>query len=236
MNRFRTFACKASHNHTRTVWVLKCDIKRFFANIDHEVLFSILAQYIPDGDVLGLLKNIVGSFPPPLQFSPSKEGERRKGLPLGNLTSQLLVNVYMNEFDQFVKRELRVRHYLRYADDFVVLHERKEYLPGLLRKLSEFLETKLKLSLHPDKVFIKTVASGLDFLGWVHFPDLRVLRTTTKRRMFRQLTEENEGSYRGLCKHGNAFKLTECLETRLHTSTSTRTSISPPMTTTAKRR
>ncbi|HCY18108.1 TPA: hypothetical protein DHT42_02855 [Candidatus Nomurabacteria bacterium] len=137
-------------------------------------------------------------------------------MPLGNLTSQLLVNVYMNEFDQFVKHKLRVKYYIRYADDFVVLSDSKNYLENLLPKINDFLNESLKLSLHPDKVFIKTIASGVDFLGWVHFPKHRVLRTTTKRRMLKKLKDnpknETLQSYLGLLKHGNAYKLSKIIK------------------------
>lgn len=118
------------------------------------------------------------------------------GLPLGNLTSQLLINIYMNEFDQFVKRELKAKHYIRYADDFVIFHESKEHLQNLIPQISEFLAWKLKLSLHPHKVSIKTLASGVDFLGWVHFPHHQVLRTTTKKRVFKKTRTEPKGRNR----------------------------------------
>ena len=212
MGRFRAFAYKVSRNHTRTCFVLKCDIHKFFANINHEILFSLLSSYIFDADILDLLKNIVGSFTtPPLSSSPSKEVERKKGLPLGNLTSQLLVNIYMNEFDQFVKHRLKIKYYIRYADDFFLLSHNRLELEQMLVQIREFLRELLKLSLHPDKVFIKTLASGVDFLGWVHFPDHRVLRTATKRRMFARMNEHNVSSYLGLCKHGNTFKIQELL-------------------------
>lgn len=117
----------------------------------------------------------------------------------------------MNEFDQFVKRELKVKHYIRYADDFVILHEDKIYVENMLPKISHFLETQLKLSLHPDKVFIKTFASGVDFLGWIHFPHHRVPRTSTKNRMFRNLGQRPSrvalDSYIGLLGHGNTYNL-----------------------------
>ena len=81
----------------------------------------------------------------------------------------------------------------------------------MLPKIGDFLSEQLKLNIHPDKVFIKTLASGVDFLGWVHFPDHRVLRTTTKRRMFKRAEENPKqeviNSYRGLLSHGNAYKL-----------------------------
>ena len=121
----------------------------------------------------------------------------------------------MNEFDQFVKRELKVKYYIRYADDFVILNESKNYLENLIPKISDFLDEKLKLKLHPGKVFIKTIASGIDFLGWVHFPRHRVLRTSTKRRMFKNLENnlksETVQSYLGMLKHGNTNKLVSLL-------------------------
>ncbi len=167
-------------------------------------MFEIVARYIPDERIVNLVAEIVGSF---------HTTEKGKGLPLGNLTSQLLVNVYMNEFDQFVKHKVKANCYIRYADDFVILSDDKEKLETLVPQIASFLELRLKLSLHPNKLFISSLASGVDFLGWVHFPDHRVLRTATKRRMFRKLGEqENEvvrQSYRGLLGHGNARGLRE---------------------------
>jgi len=206
INRFRAFAHKVSENHTKTVWVLKCDIKKFFASIDQAVLIEIIEEYIPDRDIQWLTSQIVGSF-----YST----RRGIGLPLGNLTSQLLVNVYMNRFDQFMKHKLKVRYYIRYADDFVVLSEDKKLLESMLLRISDFLWSNLCLQLHPDKTFIQTVASGVDFLGWIHFPDHRVLRTVTRRRMFRGISgiKSKRGnmvtiqSYLGLLNHGNTSKL-----------------------------
>ncbi len=198
MNRFCAFAYKTSKNHTQTCFVLKCDIRKFFANIDHTILLDILSRSIPDTDILRLLKNIISSF---------NFGVSGKGLPLGNLTSQLFVNIYMNEFDQFVKHILKVKYYIRYADDFVIFSQNKNILDASIPAIRSFLSEKLHLELHPDKVFIKTIASGIDFLGWVHFPEHRVLRTTTRRRMFMRVSEANIASYLGLLKHGNAQKL-----------------------------
>ncbi len=130
-----------------------------------------------------------------------------KGLPLGNLTSQLLVNIYMNEFDQWVKHVLKAKYYIRYADDFVFFLDSREYLEGARQKVQDFLTCRLKLSLHPEKVFINTLASGVDFLGWVHFPHHKVLRTTTKKRMMRRVNEKNVTSYLGLLSHGNEWKI-----------------------------
>ncbi|MBP6908750.1 MAG: group II intron reverse transcriptase domain-containing protein [Candidatus Pacebacteria bacterium] len=204
MERFRVFSRKVSRNNTRTCHILKCDIRKFFASIDHDILKQILAKHVNDRDTLALLGNIIDSF--------NTEGRKNIGLPLGNLTSQLLVNVYMNKFDQFVKHTLKAKYYIRYADDFVFLSEDKIYLETLISIISDFLESRLKLALHPDKVYIKTLASGVDFLGWVHFPHHRVLRTATKRRMMRNLAknghkEETVQSYVGMLGHGNAHKI-----------------------------
>ena len=207
LDRFTQFVGKVSRNHTQTCWVLKCDIRKFFASIDHEILKDILSKHIEDKQLRILLENIVDSF-----HTVSKP---TTGLPLGNLTSQLLVNVYMNEFDQYVKHILKVKYYIRYADDFVIVSEDRSYVENLVPVLAEFLEQKLKLTLHPDKLFIKTVASGVDFLGWVHFPKYRVLRGATKRRMLRNIGKDSKketiSSYRGMLSHGNAYNLERLL-------------------------
>lgn len=216
MDRFRSFASKVSRNHTRTCWVLKCDIRKFFASIDQDILMESISSYIPGEKVINLVANIVSSFSSPVQHSQGST-LRKQGLPLGNLTSQLLVNVYMNEFDQFVKHTLKAKHYIRYADDFVILSISRRRLDALVPRIADFLGSHLKLSLHPDKVSIQALASGVDFLGWVHFPDHRVLRTSTKRRMFKRIGQtdgkkETVQSYLGLIGHGNTQKLRRKIE------------------------
>ena len=126
----------------------------------------------------------------------------------------------MNEFDQFVKHELKVRNYLRYADDFVILSESRVYLKTLVSKASALLETKLKLSLHPDKIIFRKYTWGIDFLGYVVLPYHILPRTKTKRRMFRKLREKinsenfNQSleSYLGYLSHANAYILTNNLK------------------------
>jgi len=127
----------------------------------------------------------------------------------------------MNEFDQYVKHTLKTKHYIRYADDFVIMSEDKYWLLSLVPQIELFLLEHLKLELHPHKVSIQTLASGIDFLGWVHFPDHRVLRTTTKRRMFRRIREKSYDdptlqSYFGLLSHGNTQKLKGKLSSEHH--------------------
>jgi retron-type reverse transcriptase len=206
MDRFRGFAWKVSKNHTKTCWVLKCDIRKFFASINHAILISLLSHRISDRRTMSLLQEIIGSF---------NAGVSGIGLPLGNLTSQLLANIYLHELDYFMKHELRKRYYIRYADDFVILGKDREHLQALISRIEQFLAGRLSLSLHPNKVFVHTVASGVDFLGWVHFPNHRVLRTTTKRRMLARIAKDARpevvASYKGMLSHGNAGKLSEAI-------------------------
>ena len=115
-----------------------------------------------------------------------------------------------------MKHVLKVKYNIRYADDFTILSEEKQYLENLQTEISSFLETKLNLSLHPDKVFIKRLVSGVDFLGWVHFQNHRVLRSATKRRMFKRIAlakkKETVQSYMGMLSHGNGHRLKKQIE------------------------
>lgn len=221
INRFRKFAYKAGKNNTQTCWILKCDIRKFFANIDHEILLKILARYIPDKNIPWLLKNVIDSF----------ETRQGVGLPLGNLTSQLFVNIYLNEFDQFAKHKLKAKYYLRYCDDFVIFSENKKWLEKQIPVIAKFLDDKLKLNLHLDKVFIKTLSSGVDFLGLVNFPHYKILRTKTKRRALKKIDQkymEFQGgiiseksfiqslqSYLGILKHCEGYEIRKEIESRL---------------------
>lgn len=202
LKQFNKFCLSVSSNNTKTVWVLKCDIKKFFASIDHSKLMEILTSYISGKNTLLLLREVIESF--------NFQGDDI-GLPLGNLTSQLFCNIYMNEFDQFVKHKLKAKHYIRYADDFVFVSSNKEWLFSMLPLISDFLIRPLHLRLHPDKVFIKSLASGVDFLGWINFTHHRVLRTTSKKRMFKRIYKKPKNevlqSYLGLTSHGNSHNL-----------------------------
>jgi retron-type reverse transcriptase len=197
LNQFRKYCYAVSKNNTRQCWILKCDIKKFFTSIDQKILIRILEKYILDKNIIDLLSEIVFSFD--------------KGLPLGNLTSQLFSNVYLNEFDQFVKHKLKIKYYIRYADDFVVFSQEKKYLKDLVLPFQDFLEQQLRLTMHQDKIFIATIYSGVDYLGWVNFKDHRVLRRVTKRKMLKKACNKNLQSYLGMLKHGNTGKLRSIL-------------------------
>lgn len=200
--RFENFIRKASRNNIKTIWVLKCDIRKCFSSVDQAILKSILKKHIHCSQMISIIESIIDSF---------SSGSKGKGIPLGNLTSQLFVNIYLNELDQYMKRILNVRMYIRYADDFAILSQDKNDLARLIPIIQNFLESKLKFSLHPKKVSIKTIASGVDFLGWVHFPSHRVLRTSTKKKMYKAIrnnpSEAVKSSYNGLLLNGNTYKI-----------------------------
>ena len=204
---------KISKNNLWSCFVLKCDIRKFFENIDHEILLKIISKKIKDEDAMWLVKEIIKSFNP--------------GLPIGNLTSQLLANVYLNELDQFAKKELKIKKYFRYTDDFVIASEDKSYLENLIPKIQSYLLNELKLELHPNKINIKKFHQGVDFLGYVILPHYRLLRTKTKKRIFKKLKkriseyknglinqqtlEQSLQSYLGVLSHADTYKLKQNL-------------------------
>lgn len=201
LKRFTKFGRCVGRNNTQVCWVLKCDIRKFFASVHHETLRLLLKDRIDDERILRLLNTVIASF----FVLPGR------GVPLGNLTSQLFASIYLHELDVYVKRDLKQKYYVRYADDFVFLSAQKDKLEGLLDSLKLFLQENLLLEMHPNKIFLKTLSSGADFLGWVHFPDHRVIRTKTKRRMNKRLrseaSEQSVHSYLGLLSHGNTYKI-----------------------------
>lgn len=129
------------------------------------------------------------------------------GIPIGNLTSQLFANIYLNELDQFIKHELKIKFYLRYCDDFVILENDIEKLQNTVFRIEDFLNCQLKLNLHHDKIVIRKRRQGIDFLGYIILPHYQVLRTKTKKRMFKRINHRNLSSYLGLLKHCNGYKV-----------------------------
>ncbi len=213
--RLEKFTRKASRNYTRSCWALKCDIKKFFASVDHHILLNLLGKKIKDKALLNLLSNVINSF-------HSERGEG-KGIPLGNLTSQIFANIYMNELDQFIKQELKIKYYIMYADDFVILAADNKDFDQYINLIKEFLIQRLKLELHPKKVIIRKLDWGIDFLGYVVLPHYRLPRTKTKSRVFTKLREKigsenfNQSlqSYLGYLSHANTYKLTQTIQNQM---------------------
>ena len=215
INNLRRMIWKESRNLTSNIWALKCDIRKFYDSVDHLVLLKILRKTVREEWVLSLLKKIINSF--------HVEGAKGKGLPIGNLTSQICTNIYLNDLDQFIKHELKAKYYLRYADDFMILSREREKLEPILLEIKGFLKSRLKLELHPQKVIFRNLNNGLDFLGYVTLPYHRTIRTKTKRRMIKRINRKEQefysgkidregllqtlASYSGYIGHADSFKL-----------------------------
>jgi len=157
-------------------YFLKMDVRKFFPSIDHEILLALLGKRIADARVLDLARRIVtGSNPQePVDLWFPGDGpaatERRRGLPIGNQTSQFFANVYMDPLDRHVKRDFGVRRYLRYVDDLVILADSKADL-RVMRHVVEDFAARLRLQFHPGKCFIGPVSGGLTLLGYRVWPD-----------------------------------------------------------------
>ncbi|MCL2173968.1 RNA-directed DNA polymerase [Candidatus Saccharibacteria bacterium] len=198
LNRYRDFARRVSNKNQRQCYTLKCDIRKCFDTVDHHVLKQILARRIADPKLLAVLNEIIDSF---------RINSQPCGLPLGNVTSQLLINIYLNELDQFIKHKLRAKYYIRYVDDFVILDADAEKLGWYQERITLFLESRLIMNLHQDKIFIQTINAGTDFLGWVNYLDYRVIRPKTRRRITKNLSQNNLSSIVGLLNFGNSYNL-----------------------------
>lgn len=197
VRRLKKFAVGLSRNNHRNIFVLKCDVKKFFDSVNHEILLELIKRKIKDSDTIRLVKTIVASF----------EKIPGTGLPIGNVTSQLFANIYLNELDRYVKHELKAKHYIRYCDDFVILNSGPEDLEKICISVENFLRHDLKLGLHPDKIITRKLAQGTDFLGYVVRPHCVTLRTKTKNRLLQRVNRSNLPSYLGVLKHCNGYKL-----------------------------
>jgi retron-type reverse transcriptase len=203
---FHSYACrrgkgthqavmKCSEYAEKNRFVLKCDIRKFFPSVDHEVLKGLIGERISDFRVMWLISLILESGEGILQseyemewfrgddlFSPLRE----RGLPIGNQTSQFFANLYLDPLDRFVKQALRCRHYIRYVDDFVVFSDSKQFLHEARAGIAEFLEN-LRLKLHPKKCTVFPIGTGVDFLGYRVFPGFRKIRKENVKRFKKRM-------------------------------------------------
>jgi RNA-directed DNA polymerase len=196
--RFLYFARKITKNNTKKAFVLKLDIKKCFHNIDQSVLKSILEKYITQKSLLNLLFEIIDSF---------KTKADKKGIPLGNITSQIFINIYLHELDIFVKKDLKVIYYIRYADDFLILENDLEKLKLNKSKIEVFLNLKLKLEIKNEVKNIFVLSQGVNFLGYKIFPKYITLKSKNKKRFLQKVNYQNFYSYLGFLKHCKSYKL-----------------------------
>jgi retron-type reverse transcriptase len=173
-NRGIHIASKKTTQYVRNnKYCLKCDIRKFYPSINHNVLIKIIERKIKCKDTLWLIKSIINSF----------EGETNA--PIGNLTSQWFGNLYMNELDTFVKQKLRIKNYIRYCDDFCLYSNDKSELNNAKKEIENFLKNELKLKLSKCDLF--QTSRGVDFLGYRHFKNYILLRKSTAKRVRRRL-------------------------------------------------
>lgn len=165
-------------------YALKMDVARYFPSIDHHRLQDQLRRKIKDADTLRLLDSIIGHSPE-ICGEPLFQG-RRCGLPIGNLTSQFFANLYLDGMDHYFKETCRVKAYLRYVDDIILLSNDKSQLHEIKLQTAEYLKNEF-LRLHPRKATIFRTDKGVDVLGYRVFPDFRQLRNDNGHRFARKL-------------------------------------------------
>lgn len=213
VQRLRSFCKRENSRGRQGCWILKCDIEKFFDSIDHQILFSIIRKQVKTPDILGLIYKVIKSF----EIKPNK------GLPLGNLTSQLFANIYLHEQDYFIKHTLHLKYYIRFNDDFVIVHKDKNFLESQIFLIQKFLSQKLLLSLPQNKIFLRNFFWGIDFLGYIVLPNGILLRAKTRKRMLNKIKIKRNNykggefhfhklcqtisSYFGILKHCSSFRL-----------------------------
>ena len=180
VKRFDEFKRKVSQNNTVRCYVLKADVKSYFDTVNHRILLGILGKRIKDERVMWLIKRILDNH---------KGENTNKGMPLGNLTSQFFANVYLHELDQFVKHKLRAKYYIRYVDDFVILHQSRKVLEEYKQQTDVFLREKLDLKLHPDKSQVLKLEKGVGFLGFRVFYHHKLLVKKNMRKFEKRMEQ-----------------------------------------------
>ena len=157
---------------------LQMDVAKFFPSINRDILFKLVTRKIGDIKMIRLIESL-------LRNSPGAGG-----IPIGNLTSQLFANLYLDPLDQYIKRVLRVRHYVRYMDDFVIIHPSRSQLEIYRKQIEQFGEENLKIRFHPNKVILNRVDAGIGFVGFRSAPNGLFLRGRSIRRFRKRLLEK----------------------------------------------
>jgi RNA-directed DNA polymerase len=179
-----------------TTYCLKFDIKKFYPSIDHQILKELLRRKIKDQDLLWLLDEIIDSAP---------------GLPIGNYLSQYFANFYLTYFDYWIKEDLKVKYYFRYADDIVILMDNKPDLHKILTQCREYLQTELKLQVKENYQVFPVRSRGIDFVGYRMYHTHTLLRKRIKKNFARMLAKSRNkasiDSYMGWAKHADTKHL-----------------------------
>jgi len=189
-------------------FVLTCDIRKYFDSIDQNILFGIIKEKVVCGKTLNIIREIIYSYHSSLG--------RGKGVPLGNITSQVFANIYLNLLDQYLKGELRQRFFVRYNDDFLILSDKRKILEGLIPKVLWFANDRLLLNIPSHKITIRKISWGVEFLGGVVLPNALLLRDSTQQKVFSNLNDKNIYSYLGILRHCETYNLRSKLLKMFH--------------------
>jgi RNA-directed DNA polymerase len=259
INRVNKFIRTCSNNYSKETYILKLDIQAYFMNMQHQIIYEKVLAMLPANKqyYLGISRDTVLYLLRQTIFNPVKKNCRVKGsrndwnglpqnkslfyypnstgLPIGNLTSQVFGNIYMNDFDHYVKRELKIDYYGRYVDDMVFVHNDKGYLQSLIPKLSDFLLSTLQLSIHPNKIVLVNANEGIQFLGQIIKPYRNYISNRTKDNFYQAIQRINKimaevpefswqqlcdiravlNSYLGILQHANTFNLRKAMLNKL---------------------
>jgi hypothetical protein len=259
INRAKKMMRSCSEAHTKNTYYLKLDIEAYFMNMDHDLLYNKAIAMLPSykKSFLGISREtliyliqqtifnnvanncrIKGSKTDWKGLPPSKSlfnYPANTGLPIGNLTSQVFGNVYLNDFDHYVKKELKIKHYGRYVDDMLFFHNDKKYLEDIIPKLTHLLHSDFKLNIHPNKIVLKAVEEGIPFLGQLIKPYRSYTGNRTKNNFYQRIQQINKkmqevvhfswkelcdirsilNSYLGYMQHANSFQLRKIMMSRL---------------------
>ena len=211
VDRIQHLMRKAKWEYGESTTILKCDVKKFFYTIDRQVLKGLLPKKIQCKKTLGLLFKIIDSA----------DTVDLLGLPLGNTISQLCANIYLNELDQFCKRKLSLKYYVRYMDDVIIFVKDKQIAHQTLYLITKFIENNLKLNLNKNKTKVFPLEQGVNAIGYKIYPTHRLLRSDSKKKIKRKIkamphlihegkltiekAEQMLNSWLGHAKHGNSY-------------------------------
>lgn len=259
INRVSKFIRSCSDNYSKEAYILKLDIQAYFMNMQHQIIYDKVCAMMPEkkASFLGISKETVLYLLRQTIFNPVKENCRIKGskrdwkglppskslfhynkdtgLPIGNLTSQVFGNVYMNDFDHWVKKELGMKYYGRYVDDMIFVHNNQSLLQSLVPQLSHFLHSKLHLTVHPRKIVLVNANEGIPFLGHIIKPYRNYISNRTKNNFYQSIQKINKimaevpefswqqlceiraslNSYLGIIQHASTFNLRKAMMGRL---------------------
>lgn len=222
------FFAARKRGFSRDVYVFHGDVANFFGSVDHQILLSLIHRQVKDPQYIKLCRTIIHSFSAGSGSDFAGGVDHGRGIPLGNLTSQVFANVYMHEFDYFMKQVCGVHCYARYNDDFYVVSSDKQRLADIALKAKEYLSTRLRLTLPDRKVIIRNVSQGVDILGVVAFPyglvprrrlrraSLAVARDAA-RQGYQSLVGRQLTSYIGLLSYVASYRLRSTLRLSLST-------------------